>query len=328
MRILVTGAAGFIGMHCAAALLRRGHSVVGLDNLNPYYDPKLKRARLKQLEGRPGFSFVFADIADAAALERAFAHSPFDCVLHLAAQAGVRYSLENPRAYVEANVAGFLNVLEACRRYRVAHLCYASSSSVYGANTETPFREEDRVDRPVSLYAATKRAGELMASVYARLFGLRCTGLRFFSVYGPWGRPDMALFLFTRAILEGRPIQLFNGGDMLRDFTYIDDVVEAVVRIVERPYPPEAPNARLLNVGHGSPVNLLDFVRALERTLGRRATVELAPMQPGDVQATCASTERLAAEIGYAPQTSVEEGVARFVAWYLDYHSGAADRGR
>ena len=320
MRLLVTGAAGFIGMHAAARLLERGHEVLGIDNLNAYYDPALKAARLERLLPHPKFRFEKLDIADAAEMEKLFRTNSPDVVLHLAAQAGVRYSLENPMAYVTSNVAGFLNILEGCRAAKTAHLCYASSSSVYGANAAMPFREEDRVDSPVSLYAATKRANELMAESYSRLYGLACTGLRFFTVYGPWGRPDMALFVFTRAILEGRPIRVFNGGDMLRDFTYIDDIAEAVARIVERPHP--GGPARLFNVGHGSPVKLMDFVRAVERALGRKAQIELAPMQAGDVPATYASTEKLRAEIGYAPATPVEAGVERFVAWYREYYAG------
>ncbi len=330
MKLLVTGAAGFIGMHASKALLERGHEVMGLDNLNAYYDPALKRARLEQLRPHPKFAFEKLDIADAPAIEALFAAHRFDCVLHLAAQAGVRYSLENPMAYATSNVAGFLNVLEGCRKAKTAHLVYASSSSVYGANTEVPFREEHHVDSPVSLYAATKRAGELMAETYGRLYGIPCTGLRLFTVYGPWGRPDMAFFSFTRAILEGKPIRLFNNGDMKRDFTYVDDVVEATVRIVERPFPVGAGRHRLFNVGYGSPVNLMDFVRAIERAAGRKAAIEMAPMQPGDVVATWASTERLQAEIGYAPATTVETGIERFVAWYRTYYAtsgqSAADR--
>jgi UDP-glucuronate 4-epimerase len=324
VKLLVTGAAGFIGMHAAKALLERGHEVLGLDSLNAYYDPALKRARLEQLRPYPKFGFEKLDIADAPALEALFAAHPFDCVLHLAAQAGVRFSLENPMAYVTSNVAGFLNILEGCRKAKTAHLVYASSSSVYGANTELPFREEQRVDRPVSLYAATKRAGELMAQSYSQLYGIPCTGLRLFTVYGPWGRPDMAFFSFTRAILEGKPIRVFNSGNMQRDFTYIDDIVEAMVRIAERPHPgaAAADRHRLLNVGYGAAVNLLDFVHAIERAAGRKAVIELAPMQPGDVEATWASTERLRAETGYAPATPLEEGIARFVAWYRSYYAG------
>ena len=322
MKVLVTGAAGFIGMHACARLLERGHEVLGIDNLNAYYDPALKRARLERLRPQAKFAFEKIDIADAEAMGDLFRKHSFDVVLHLAAQAGVRYSLENPMAYVSSNVAGFLNVLEGCRSAKIAHLCYASSSSVYGANTEMPFREADRVDRPVSLYAATKRANELMAESYSRLYGMACTGLRLFTVYGPWGRPDMALFLFTRAMLEGKPIRVFNGGDMQRDFTYIDDIAEAVVKLVEKPHPGGA--ARLFNIGHGSPVNLMDFVHAVERVLGIKARIEFEPMQLGDVRATYASTEKLRAEIGYAPSTRVESGVERFVAWYREHYAGRA----
>lgn len=318
-------------MHSCKRLLERGHEVFGIDNLNAYYDPALKRARLEQLRPFPEFSFEKLDIAEERALGAVFESRRFDAVLHLAAQAGVRYSLENPMAYVSSNVAGFLNILEGCRRHRIAHLCYASSSSVYGANTELPSREEHRVDSPVSLYAATKRANELMARSYAELYGIPCTGLRFFTVYGPWGRPDMALFIFTRAILEGKPVRVFNGGDMQRDFTYIDDIVEAVTAIVERPHPgakggpqsPSSPPSRLFNIGHGSPVKLMDFVHAVERALGRKALIELAPMQPGDVQATYASTDKLRAEVGYAPSTTIETGVERFIAWYRAHYAGA-----
>ena len=324
MKILVTGAAGFIGMHSCIRLLANGHEVFGVDNLNAYYDPKLKRARLEQLRPFPQFSFEKLDIADAPALGVAFESRRFDAVLHLAAQAGVRYSLENPMAYVSSNVAGFLNVLEGCRKAKIAHLCYASSSSVYGANTEMPFREDHRVDQPVSMYAVTKRANELMAHSYSELYGIRSTGLRFFTVYGPWGRPDMALFIFTRAILAGEPIRVFNGGDMLRDFTYVDDIVEAVTALLERPDPggQGAQKARLFNIGHGSPVKLMDYVHAIERALGKKARIELAPMQQGDVQATYASTEKLRAEIGYAPSTTIDTGVERFVEWYRSYYAG------
>ncbi len=318
----MTGAAGFIGMHSCLRLLERGHEVLGIDNLNAYYDPALKRARLEQLRPHAGYAFEKLDISDEAAMTKLFVPGRFDAVLHLAAQAGVRYSLENPMAYVSSNVAGFLNILEGCRKAKIAHLCYASSSSVYGANTDLPFREEHRVDSPVSLYAATKRANELMAHSYAELYGLACTGLRFFTVYGPWGRPDMALFIFTRAILEGKPVRVFNGGDMLRDFTYIDDIVEAVTALIERPHP-RAPMARLFNIGHGAPVKLMDFVRAVEGALGRKAQIELAPMQQGDVRATYASTEKLRAEIGYAPATSIETGVERFIAWYKSHYDSA-----
>jgi len=314
-------------MHSCKRLLERGHDVLGVDNLNAYYDPALKRARLEMLRHSPKFAFEKLDIVDAGAIAAVFESQRFDAVLHLAAQAGVRYSLENPMAYVSTNVAGFLNILEGCRKSGIAHLCYASSSSVYGANTELPFREEHRVDQPVSLYAATKRADELMAHSYAESFGVACTGLRFFTVYGPWGRPDMALFIFTKAMLEGKPIRVFNGGDMLRDFTYVDDIVEAVTAIVERPHPgaQHGPKSRLFNIGHGSPIKLMDFVHAIERALGKKAHIEMAPMQLGDVQVTYASTEKLRAEIGYAPSTPVETGVQQFVAWYRAYY---ADAGR
>jgi UDP-glucuronate 4-epimerase len=330
VKILVTGVAGFIGMHSCLRLLGRGHEILGVDNLNAYYDPALKRARLEQLTVQPGFSFAKLDIADAQAVASVFESRQFDVVLNLAAQAGVRYSLENPMAYVNSNVAGFLNILEGCRSAKIAHLCYASSSSVYGDNTELPFREEHRVDRPVSLYAATKRANELMAESYSASFGVPCTGLRFFTVYGPWSRPDMAPIIFARAIIEGKPIRLFNGGEMLRDFTYIDDIVDAVTAIVERQHPGKraGSNARLFNVGHGTPVNLMDFVRAMEGALGMKAIIELAPMQIGDVRATFASTERLRAEIGYAPATPIDVGVARFVAWYREYYAESGGQRR
>ena len=320
MRFLVTGAAGFIGMHTCQALLERGHEVLGLDNLNAYYDPVLKEARLARLRPQPRFAFEKLDVADEPGMKALFDAQRFDCVVHLAAQAGVRYSLVNPMAYVQTNVAGFLNILEGCRNANVGHLCYASSSSVYGANSESPSSEEQRVDQPISLYAATKRANELMAHSYGRLFGLRSTGLRFFTVYGPWGRPDMALFIFTRAILEGKPIRLFNGGDMKRDFTYIDDIVSATVKLVEQPFPASGERARLFNIGRGSAVNLMDFVRAIEKATGRKAEIELAEMQPGDVQSNLAATDKLRRVVGEAPFTPVETGVERFVAWYRSYY--------
>jgi len=326
VKFLVTGAAGFIGMHACLSLLGRGHEVIGLDSLNAYYDPALKEARLARLTPQPGFAFERLDVADEPAMKALFAAHRFDCVVHLAAQAGVRYSLVNPMAYVQSNVAGFLNVLEGCRNAGVGHLCYASSSSVYGANTEMPFSEEQRVDQPISLYAATKRANELMAHSYGRLFGLRSTGLRFFTVYGPWGRPDMALFIFTRAILEGKPIRLFNGGEMKRDFTYVDDIVSALVKVAEQPFPASGERSRLFNIGRGSPVDLMDFVRAIEKAIGRKAEIELAEMQLGDVQATSASTEKLRRIIGDAPFTPVETGVERFVAWYRSYYRTAGAR--
>lgn len=334
MNILVTGAAGFLGMHISSRLAHAGHSVTGIDNLNPYYDPALKQARLEQLDRVSGFSFRRMDICDTAAINDLFGRIRFDRVLHLAAQAGVRYSLENPMAYVESNVRGFMNVLEACRRGDVRHLVYASSSSVYGANEQMPFREADRVDTPVSLYAATKRADELMAHSYSHLFGLQTTGLRFFTVYGPWGRPDMALFLFTRAISRGEPLRLFNGGDMARDFTFVDDVAEAVTRLLEvdpanlpvrdlLASSQAAPNFRIFNVAHGEPVRLSTFLEAIEAALGKKAIIEIAPMQPGDVQATYGSTRLLDDAIGYAPSTAVEEGVRRFVEWYVAHYPGS-----
>jgi UDP-glucuronate 4-epimerase len=315
----VTGAAGFIGMHVAERLLARGDEVVGIDNLNDYYDVGLKRSRLARLEPQKGFRFEKLDVADAAAMGALFAAGGFDHVVHLAAQAGVRYSLENPAAYVHSNVVGFLNVLEGCRGLKVRHLVYASSSSVYGGNTRMPFSERDSVDRPISMYAATKKADELMAHTYSHLHGLPATGLRFFTVYGPWGRPDMALFLFTRAILEGRPIKVFNDGRMRRDFTYVDDIAEGVLRVLDKPSAEAVPH-QLFNIGNHAPVELLEFIAMIERKLGRSARKEFLPMQPGDVPATYADVEALRAWTGFSPRTSVEEGVGRFVDWYLDFY--------
>ena len=333
MKILVTGAAGFIGMHASQRLLARGDEVVGLDNLNDYYDPTLKEARLARLTPHPAFRFVKMDVADRAGMDRLFAEEKFDRVIHLAAQAGVRYSLQNPQAYIDSNVVGFMNVLEGCRYSKVQHLVYASSSSVYGGNTRMPFSERDSVDHPVSIYAATKKANELMAHTYSHLYGLPTTGLRFFTVYGPWGRPDMALFLFTKAILEGRPIDVFNHGKMKRDFTYVDDIVEGVIRTLDRTAEPDASfdsdqpdpgrsNApfRVFNIGNHDPVQLMDFVTAIEGTLGMSAQKNFMPLQDGDVPATYADTEALNAWTGFAPATSVQDGVARFVAWYRDYY--------
>ena len=333
MKILVTGAAGFIGMHASQRLLARGDEVVGLDNLNDYYDPTLKDARLARLTPHPAFRFVKMDVADRAGMEQLFATEKFDRVIHLAAQAGVRYSLQNPQAYIDSNVVGFMNVLEGCRYAKVQHLVYASSSSVYGGNTRMPFSERDSVDHPVSIYAATKKANELMAHTYSHLYGLPTTGLRFFTVYGPWGRPDMALFLFTKAILEGRPIDVFNHGKMKRDFTYVDDIVEGVIRTLDRTAEPDAafdsdrPDPgrskapfRVFNIGNHDPVQLMDFVTAIESTLGMSAQKNFMPLQDGDVPATYADTEALNAWTGFAPATSVQEGVARFVAWYRDYY--------
>ncbi|MBW1990170.1 MAG: NAD-dependent epimerase [Deltaproteobacteria bacterium] len=332
MAILVTGAAGFIGFHLAGALLDQGRDVVGVDNLNPYYDPKLKKDRLAILAKRPGFSFEKLDLADREATGRLF-ETRFSRVVHLAAQAGVRHSITDPHAYVEANVSGFLNVLEGCKKSRPAHLVFASSSSVYGANTKQPFSVRDNVDHPLSLYAATKKAGELMAHTYAHLHGLPVTALRFFTVYGPWGRPDMALFKFTRAMLAGEPIEVYNQGDMKRDFTYIDDVVKGVVRVMEvipEPNPrwsgdspdPATSGApyRLYNIGNNNPARLMDFIHLLEKALGMKAEKRFLPMQPGDVKETCADVADLAAATGYAPATPLEEGVRRFVEWYRHYY--------
>jgi len=333
MKILLTGAAGFIGMHTAQRLLARGDEVLGLDNLNDYYDVALKQARLARLQASARFRFVRLDVADRAGMQALFAAERYDRVIHLAAQAGVRYSLQNPHAYIESNVVGFTNILEGCRHQRVAHLTYASSSSVYGGNTRLPFAEHDSVDHPVSLYAATKKANELMAHTYSHLYGLPTTGLRFFTVYGPWGRPDMALFLFTKAILEGRPIDVYNHGRMQRDFTYVDDIVEGVVRASDRIAEPDAaydadrPDPgrsnvpyRVFNIGNHQPTPLLDFVAHIEQALGRKAQMRLLPLQDGDVPATYADTQALHDWVGFKPATPVREGIARFVAWYRDYH--------
>lgn len=331
--ILVTGAAGFIGFHVARYLLSRGERVVGFDNLNSYYDVGLKHARLRLLEGLGGFTFVAGDLADRRAVESLFLERRFERVVHLAAQAGVRYSLSHPHVYVESNLAGFLHILEGCRQTPASHLVFASSSSVYGANGRLPFSEHDNVDHPISLYAATKKANELMAHSYASLYGFPVTGLRFFTVYGPWGRPDMALFLFTKAILEGKPIQLFNNGDMIRDFTYIDDIVEGVVRVLDHPAKKDddwdagdpdpatsfAPY-RIFNIGNSQPVKLIDFVHELERSLDRKAVIEFLPMQPGDVRSTKADVSELQAALGFRPSTSVENGIRHFVAWYREYY--------
>lgn len=333
MKILVTGAAGFIGMHTAQRLLERGDEVVGVDNLNDYYEVSLKEARLARLAAYPNFRFVRLDIADSQGMQELFAAEGFQRVVHLAAQAGVRYSLANPHAYAQSNLVGFVNVLEGCRHAQVEHLVYASSSSVYGGNRKMPFSEHDAVDHPVSLYAATKKSNELMAHTYSHLFGLPTTGLRFFTVYGPWGRPDMALFLFTRAILEGRPIDVFNHGKMQRDFTYIDDIVEGVVRVLDQPArasesfdglapDPACSNVpyRLFNIGNDQPVDLLAFIEALEGALGQVANKRLLPLQDGDVPATWADTALLGQAVGFAPKTSVQDGVGQFVRWYRDYY--------
>jgi UDP-glucuronate 4-epimerase len=331
MRVLVTGCAGFIGMHVSERLLGQGHDVFGLDNLNAYYDPRLKEARLARLLPNPRFAFHRLDLSDREGVARLFRDGAIERVVHLAAQAGVRYSLQHPHAYTESNVTGFLNILEGCRHARCEHLVYASTSSVYGANRKLPFSVHDNTDHPVSLYAATKKANELMAHTYSHLFGLPCTGLRFFTVYGPWGRPDMSLFLFTKAIFEGRPIDVFNHGDMQRDFTYVDDIVEGVVRVLERvprgdaaadmtdPARSTAPYA-LYNIGNHSPVKLGDFISMIERATGRQAVRNLLPMQPGDVYATYADVEDLQRDVDFAPRTPLEEGVRRFVAWYRGYY--------
>jgi UDP-glucuronate 4-epimerase len=331
--VLVTGAAGFIGFHLSKRLLDSGVKVAGLDNLNPYYSVKLKEDRLAQLEGRPGFTFARMDLADRDGMQRLFAANRFDVVVNLAAQAGVRYSLKNPHAYIEANIVGFTNILEGCRHSGVKHLVFASSSSVYGANTRMPFSVHHNVDHPVSLYAATKKANELMAHTYSHLYGLACTGLRFFTVYGPWGRPDMALFLFTDAISKGRPIQVFNHGRMQRDFTYIDDIVEGVVRVMGRlPEPNRAWSGehpdpgtsyaayRIYNIGNNQPVELNEFIAAIESVLGREARKEYLDMQPGDVPATYADVDDLAADAGFKPAMPIKEGIRRFIDWYRDYY--------
>jgi UDP-glucuronate 4-epimerase len=333
LKILVTGCAGFIGMHVAQRLLEQGDQVIGIDNLNDYYDPSLKLARLARLQAQPGFSFLRLDVADAHAMSELFATERFPRVVHLAAQAGVRYSLKNPQAYVDSNVTGFLNILEACRHHGCEHLVFASSSSVYGANRKLPFSEHDNTDHPVSLYAATKKANELMAHTYSHLFGLAVTGLRFFTVYGPWGRPDMSLALFTDAIMHGRPIDVFNHGQMERDFTYVADIVEGVVRVLDAP-PSGNPDAdmsrpdpstsyapyRLYNIGNNRPVKLASFIETLERALGRKAVKNLLPMQPGDVPATYADVDDLARAVGFKPATPLDEGIARYVAWYREYY--------
>ncbi len=330
-RVLITGCAGFIGFHCAARLARDGHDVTGIDDLNDYYDVRLKQARLAELAKVRGFSFTRMSVADAASLEQLFAQFKPEYVLHLAAQAGVRYSLTNPRAYMESNLTGFFNILEACRHYPPRHLVFASSSSVYGARAEVPFSVTERTDEPVSFYAATKKANEVMAYSYSRLYGIATTGLRFFTVYGPWGRPDMAYFSFTKAILAGQAIDIFNHGQMERDFTYIDDIVEGVVRVLAR-LPGSAGGSaasadlpgvlyRLYNIGNRSPVRLLDFVETLEAVLGRTTTKNFLPMQPGDVPVTCADTAELETDIGFVPATPLRTGLERFVAWYRSFYS-------
>jgi UDP-glucuronate 4-epimerase len=314
MKVLVTGVAGFIGMHCAKRLLARGDEVVGIDNLSPYYSVDLKKDRLKQIS----IKFYEADIAHAPGLQEIFENEKPEAVLHLAAQAGVRYSLENPASYVQANLVGFANLLECCRRHSPRHLVFASSSSVYGSNAKLPWSESDNVDHPVSLYAATKKSNELMAHVYSHLYGLPATGLRYFTVYGPWGRPDMSPMLFATAIMEGRPIQVFNHGDMQRDFTYIDDIVEGTLRVLDRPS-----RYAIYNVGNHRPVSLLDYIAELERALGKKATLEMKPMQPGDVKATYADTRALQQAVGFVPSTQLKDGLARFAGWFRNYYGCA-----
>ena len=334
MKVLITGAAGFIGNELALRLTARGDEVVGIDNLNDYYEVSLKQARLDRLKDESRFTFLKLDIADKAAMSKLFTEQRFDAVVNLAAQAGVRYSLKNPGAYVDANLTGFANILEGCRQSKVKHLVFASSSSVYGANTRLPFSEQDNVDHPVSLYAASKKANELMAHSYAHLYNLPCTGLRFFTVYGPWGRPDMAYFSFTRKILAGEAIPVFNEGRMKRDFTYIDDIIEGVVRVIDKlpggdeQWNGDEPNPatsyapyRIFNIGANNVVQLLDFIRVLEDCIGKRASLNMLPMQSGDVKATFANVDALQEAVGYKPSTSIETGLQRFVDWYKQYYS-------
>lgn len=333
MKVLVTGAAGFIGFHLSQRLLARGDEVIGIDNINDYYDVNLKHGRLNQIKGHENFTFIKCGLEERDAIEKAFKEHQPQRVVNLAAQAGVRYSLENPQAYIDANIVGFTNILECCRHYQVEHLVYASSSSVYGANTKMPFSVHDNVDHPVSLYAASKKSNELMAHTYSHLFNIPTTGLRFFTVYGPWGRPDMALFLFTKSILEGKPIKVFNYGKHRRDFTYIDDIVEGVIRTLDNVATPN-PNwssdqpdpgtskapYRIYNIGSNRPVELLRYIEVLEQCLGKTAEKDLLPMQPGDVPDTYADVDALVADVGYKPDTPLETGVANFVSWYRDYY--------
>jgi len=332
-RILVTGAAGFIGFHLSKRLLDEGYEVTGLDIVNDYYDPALKYARLAILEKYPAFVFVKKNMADRKAMEELFAKGSFDVVVNLAAQAGVRHSLKDPYSYADSNLVGFLNILEGCRHNKVGHLVFASSSSVYGANTKMPFSVHDNVDHPVSIYAASKKANELMAHSYSHLYGIPCTGLRFFTVYGPWGRPDMALFLFTKAILEDKPINVFNYGKMERDFTYIDDIVEGVIRVMKRPAKPnpewsgDTPDPgssyapyKIYNIGNNQPVQLMKFIEIIEETLGKKAEKNLLPLQPGDVPATYANIDDLIRDVGFKPDTPLEVGIPKFIEWYKDYY--------
>lgn len=330
---LVTGAAGFIGYHLSDSLLQKGVHVIGIDNLNPYYDVQLKKGRLARLETQENFRFILADLEDKPKLEAVFRETAVDVVVNLAAQAGVRYSLTNPHAYINANIVGFVNILECCRHFGVKHLVFASSSSVYGANTNMPFSVHNNVDHPVSLYAATKKANELMAHTYSHLYHLPCTGLRFFTVYGPWGRPDMALFLFTKAIFEGKPIKVFNYGRMRRDFTYVDDIVEGVTRVMGRlPVPNAAWSGdhpdpgtsyapyKLYNIGNNQPVELNEFIETIETVIGRKAEKELLPLQPGDVPATYANVDDLMADVGFKPATPIRAGIEKFIGWYKEYY--------
>jgi UDP-glucuronate 4-epimerase len=334
MKYLITGAAGFIGFHLSKRLLEQGNSVVGIDNLNEYYDVNLKKARLNELKGNPEFTFYKLDLVDRKGIEKLFSENRFDSVVNLAAQAGVRYSLTNPHAYIDSNIVGFLNMLEGCRNNGIKHLVFASSSSVYGANTKMPFSVHHNVDHPLSLYAATKKSNELMAHTYSSLYKLPCTGLRFFTVYGPLGRPDMALFLFTRAILENRPIDVFNQGKMKRDFTYIDDIVEGVIRVTDKiPAPDTGWNSdnpdsatsyapyRIYNIGNNNPIELMKFIEVLEDCLGKKAEKNLLPMQPGDVPESYADVDDLVNDVGFKPSTPIEKGIKKFVEWYLDYYS-------
>lgn len=333
MNILVTGAAGFIGMHLSKRLLELGYNIVGIDNKNDYYDVQLKEDRLVELNKFEGFTFFQLDLADRQGMEELFAKNEFTHVINLAAQAGVRYSLENPLAYVDSNLVGFTNILEGCRHNGIKHLIYASSSSVYGANVKMPFSTSDAVNHPVSLYAATKKANELMAHTYSHLYNIPTTGLRFFTVYGPWGRPDMAYFSFTKNILEGKQIKVFNNGEMMRDFTYIDDIVEGIVRLLDKPpvanpdWDRENPDPsssyapyKIFNIGNNEPVKLMDFINTLERLLGKKANIEFLPMQPGDVKATFADVDDLKRAVGFNPSTSIEDGLREFVEWYREYY--------
>ena len=324
MNVLVTGAAGFIGFFVSKALLARGDQVVGFDNLNGYYDVSLKEARLAQLQSAPGFTFVKGDLHDAQCVDSLFEEHAFDTVVNLAAQAGVRYSLENPRAYIDSNIVGFTNILECCRNHAIGHLVYASSSSVYGMNSKIPFSVNDNVDHPVSLYAASKKANELMAHSYSHLYNVPTTGLRFFTVYGPWGRPDMAYYLFADAITKGEPIKVFNNGEMRRDFTYIDDVVEGVVRVIDKPATPELAGSsvpyRLFNIGNNNPVTLMDFIGCIEQSMGKTAVKQMLPMQPGDVVSTYADIDALEAWVAYRPSTPIKQGISKFIEWYQSYN--------